>query len=137
MQAQVVPKVTTDLPLFNAKKVRDYTHLQLADPRFDTPGHNIDIIMCRTKSGVPSQPSAKNTIFSWAIYGKNSVVVHHVSINHLSVVPSWNELLQHFWDSEETRAVLHTHPSEEQAVLHHYKDNHLYTGGKYQVALPK
>ena len=35
VQAPVVPKVTTDLPLFNAKKVRDYPHLQglqLADP---------------------------------------------------------------------------------------------------------
>ena len=27
VQAPVVPKVTTDLPLFNAKKVRDYPHL--------------------------------------------------------------------------------------------------------------
>ena len=74
MQAPVVPKVTTDLPLFNAKKVRDYPHLQglhLADPRFDTPGH-IDIILGIDVwdqielpgkiLGVPSQPSAKNTI---------------------------------------------------------------------------
>ena len=50
VQAPVVPKATTDLPPFNAKKVRDYPHLQgpqLADPRFDTPGR-IDI--CGTKS---------------------------------------------------------------------------------------
>ena len=154
VQAPVVPKVTTDLPLFNAKKVRDYPHLQglqLADPRFDTPGR-IDIILGIDVwdqielpgkiLGVPSQPSAKNTIFGWAIYGKcldnaNSIAVHHISVNHLSVVPSCNELLQRFWDSEEIRAVSQTHSSEEQAVLDHYKDNHLYTGGKYQVALPK
>ena len=44
MQAPVFPKVTIDLPLFNAKKVRDYPHLQWLqeEPRFDTPGH-IDI----------------------------------------------------------------------------------------------
>ena len=154
VQAPVVPKVTTDLPLFNAKKVRDYPHLQglqLADPRFDTPGR-IDIILGIDVwdqielpgkiLGVPSQPSAKNTIFGWAIYGKcldnaNSIAVHHISVNHLSVVPSCNELLQRFWYSEEIRAVSQTYSSEEQAVLDHYKDNHLYTGGKYQVALPK
>ena len=154
VQAPVVSKVTTDLPLFNAKKVRDYPHLQglqLADPRFDTPGC-IDIILgidvwdqielAGKILRVPSQLSAKNTIFDWAIYGKcldnaNSIAVHHVSVNHLSVVPSCNERLQRFWDSEEIRAVSQTRSSEEQAVLGHYKDNHLYTGGEYQVALPK
>ena len=55
----------------------------------------------------------------------------------MSVVPSCNELLQRYWDSEEIRTVSQTHSSEEQAVHDYYKDNHLYTGGKYQVALPK
>ena len=125
VQAPVVPKVTTDLPLLNAKKVRDYPHLQglqLADPRFDTPGR-IDIILGIDVwdqielpgkiLGVPSQPSAINTIFGWAIYGKcldyaNSIAFHHVSVNYLSVVPSCNELLQRFLDSEEIRVVSQT-----------------------------
>jgi len=41
VQAPVVPKVTTDLPLFKAKEVRDLPHLQglqLADSHFDIPG---------------------------------------------------------------------------------------------------
>ena len=80
-------------------------------------------------------------MLGWAINGKcldsaNSIAVHHVSVNHLSVVPSCNELLHRFWDSEEIRAVSQTHSPEEQAVLDHYKDNHLCIGGKYQVALP-
>ena len=70
MQTLVVPKVTTDLPLFNAKNVGDYSHLQglqLADPRFDNPCC-IDIILGidvwdhielpGKLLGVPSQPSA-------------------------------------------------------------------------------
>ena len=67
MQAPVVVKVTTDLPLFNAKKVRDYPHLQglqLADPRFDTPGH-IDIIL---DTDVWDQIELPGKIATWSTF---------------------------------------------------------------------
>jgi len=35
--------------------------------------------------------------------------------------------LQWFWELEKIRAVSQTQSSEEQAVLHHYQDNHYNT----------
>ena len=152
--ASVVNKVTNDLPVRDAPGVKSYPHLQgldLADPQFDKQGR-IDILLGNNifpfirkrehdKGSFPD-PVATSTVFGWAIMGLYNPDIHHSSPQQIPIVhvlssPSYDELLQRFWETEEVA----TNPCltpEEQVTVDRFNASYQYLSvGRFQVSLPK
>ena len=112
--AEVVDKVSCDLPLQDASSVRELPYiksLKLEDPSFDKPGR-IDLLLgcdqwhdmelSETRERGRQDPIAQNTIFGWAILGRYSpdklrATTISVSLNSVAVTQSTNAILAKFW----------------------------------------
>ena len=113
--AAIVPRVTCDLPLQGATHVRDMPHirsLSMADPTFHLPGRvdlllGCDIIseiMLRDRiNGPKDAPMAVETVFGWAILGPHLPNSTNQTVNVVTPegATPCDELLTHFWETEE------------------------------------
>ena len=152
--ASVVDKASMDLPLQEVTNVKNYPHLQgldLADPKFDTPSR-IDILLGNgicpyielpdPKRGKFPDPVATNTVFGWAIAGMCRTIPNQPEpasaiISHIATSPSYEELIQRFWDIEKV-ASTQCHTPEEQVTVDHFHATHSFlSSGIYEVSLPK
>ena len=113
--ADVVPRVTSDLPLNSISLKPDWVHLKnipLTDPRFDTPGRidlllsvdvYVDSLLHGRRSGPPGSPVAFKTIFGWVLAGRtHSEVTHHIMSHHTSTSLTNDDILRRFWEIEES-----------------------------------
>ena len=151
VEAIVLPKVTSDLPLHPVSFGRNWHHLSglcLADPDFGSPsrldlllGVDIfsDVMLHGRRSGLPGTPTAFETCFGWVLAGAvdhgqpRSLVVS----NHASVL-STDDLLRKFWETEELSNGQSPLSAEERFVVTHFqKSHHRDNTGRFVVPLPR
>ena len=151
IEAMVLPKVTSDLPLHPVPLDGRWQYLwglQLADPECGSPG-NIevllgadvfsDVLLHGRGSGPPGSPTAIETCFGWVLAGavdcdqpQSRIVSHHTS------VLSGDDLLRKFWEVEELSSACLTLSPEEQSVVSHFQNYHRRDEeGRFVVPLPR
>ena len=154
MEAVIVPKVTCDLSLEGAKHLKDLPHLKdldLADPVFYMPG-KIDILvgcnfyqdlhLSEIRKGSSDEPIARETIFGWAVIGRytrdqSPVPLSSTAVFNVTSMPGEDAILQRLWEVEEVPSLLTDLPNDEQVVVKHYHDTHVYSSGRYKLTLPR
>lgn len=137
-------KVTGQLPTFDCDP-SDWIYLeglQLADPRFHTPGP-IDLLLGADvtasisrdgkRQGARRCPIARNTIFGSVLSGPVKATQQNIiRVLHCEVEP----ILEKFWELEELPPTKHLKPEEQLCEKHFeetdFKDQH----GRYVVELP-
>ena len=151
VEAMVLPKVTSDLPLHLVPLDGRWQHLwglQLANPESGSPG-NIDVLLGADvfsdvllhgrRSGPPGSPTVIETCFGWVLAGtvdcdrpQSRIVSHHMS------VLSGDDLLRKFWEVEELSSGCPTLSPEEQSVVSHFQSYHRRDEeGCFVVPLPR
>lgn len=133
----IVHRVTCNLPIHLVSIGSDWSHLKglsLADPTFGLPSAvdillGVDVfaeaLLQGRRSGPPDSPTALETEFGWVLAGtanKLSPTTDFVS-HHVSVSPG-DDLLQKFWEIEETPPGGPVLSIEEKAVVHHFESSH-------------
>lgn len=153
VEAMILPKVTCDLPINPVQMDQAWHHLsrlRLADPDFGVPGKidillGIDVftsVLCQGwRSGPIGSPSAFETSLGWVIAGpidpSNTVPAFNVVAYH-STVLSTDELLQRFWETEQSNCEQQPLSPEEKTVLDHFHHQHQRdSSGRFIVPLPK
>ena len=151
VSAIIIPRVTCDLPLHPVPFDMNWKHLsdiQLADPMFGHPGQ-IDILLGvdifvqvwlhGQRVGPPGSPVAFETTCGWILAG-NSVACHpiaQVTTYHASISSS-DDILQKFWEIEESPMGKSSLSPEERSVIHHFETNHYrLQDGRFVVPLPR
>ena len=151
IQAIVLPRVTSELPLRPITFDRQWTHLsglQLADPNFGIPGY-VDILLGMDvfssvllhgrRTGTPGSPSAFQTCFGWVLAGAVSdggpeehVVSYHASLH------TGDDLLRAFWEIEDRNPRQSLLSLDEESAVNHFATScsHDETG-RFMVPLPK
>ena len=150
VEAIVLPKVTSDLPLHSVPYDSNWRHLSgilLADPDFGTPGSVdvllgvdvfVSVLLHGRRLGPPGSPVALETRFGWVLAGgvKSNQPPTHVTSNHASVLTG-DDLLRKFWEIEELRTGPPTLTLEEKSVMSHFENTHSRDGaGRFVVPLP-
>ena len=153
MKAVIIPKITSELPGFHLKGVRNQPFLQglaLADPNFDHPGR-IDLLFgsdILDEVMLPGRRSSDDrtlhaweTVFGWSIRGRcipgPSLLQAHRCLHSGTADVTTNDLLSAFWKAEEAPSDLIQHTEEEQQALDHFKQTHSRNEeGRYIVRLP-
>ena len=151
VSAIVVPRVTCDLPLHPVPFDVNWKHLsdiQLADPTFGHPGRIdvllgvdifVQVLLHGRRVGPPGSPVAFETELGWVLAG-NSAACHpvaQVTTYHASVSPS-NDILQKFWETEESPTGKSSMSPEERSVVQHFEANHYrMKDGRFVVPLPR
>ena len=150
VEAIVLPKVTSDLPLHPVPFAGGWQHLwglQLADPEVGNPGGIdillgvdifSDVLLHGRRSGPRGSPTAIETHFGWVLAGAvdcsqppTQVVAHHTSI--LS-----GDDLRKFWEIEELSTGSPVLSPEEQSVLTHFLgSHHRDKDGRFTLPLPR
>ena len=149
--AIIVQRVTCDLPLHPVPFNADWKHLtdlQLADPTFRQPGR-IDILLGvdvftqvllqGRRIGSPGSPVAFETVFGWVLAGSGASCypAAHVTSCHTSLL-SGDDLLQKFWETEESPTSKPSLTPEERSVVQHFQTNHYRDeSGRFVVPLPR
>ena len=157
LSAAMVQKVTDNLPVQGTPTVEELPHIQnlkLADPTYHKPGR-IDVLLgadaypelmvhdC-TVTGPAKTPAAQNTIFGWTIVGPvtfkgdfSAVIPTNFAQGH--TVDKLDELLSHFWETEEPHSPAEALTPEEEQVQQHYTDTVKYSPStsRYKVTLPR
>ena len=150
IEAVVLPKVATKLPVIPVPFDRDWKHLlglRLADPEFGTPGHvdillGVDVFNRVVRQGrqqsPPGSSMAMNTEFGWVLSGTISRDCHrHQEVACVSSVLAGNEVLRKFWEVENCDFRSPPYSLEEQVVVDHFDVNcHRNEEGSYIVPLP-
>ena len=151
VEAIVLPKVTSNLPVNPIPKDRNWTHLegiQLSDPGFDTPGR-IDLLLGADifsrvvrhgrRFGPPGSPSAFETQFGWVLSGRVCPGHHQSQItSYHALCLSGDEQLRKFWEMEEGSLESPSFSPEERLVMNHFQRNHYRDEtGRFIVPLPK
>ncbi len=145
VEAIVLPKVTSYLPVSLKGRWQHSQGLQLADPEFGSPG-NVDILLDvdvfsdmllhGRRPGPPGSPTATETCFGLVLTGvvdcsqpSSRIVSHHTS------VLSGDDLLHRFWEVEELSTGCPVWTPEEQSVVFnfHRRDDE----GRFVVPLPR
>ena len=153
--AIVVPKVTCDLPMSPVIFQMDWKHfsdLPLADPGFNQPGRidillgadvYVDVLRRGRRDGPPGSPTAFETDLGWVICGNTGSTSPsaqanvHIRMFHTSVMSS-DDVLQKFWELEESPSVQACLSAEERMVVRHFESNHTRsTEGRFIVPLPR
>ena len=119
----------------------------MADPNYGCPGkidllRGVDVfvgvILTGRRVGPPNAPVALETEFGWVLAGRTTFPlspISHFATHHASLL-SGDELLRHFWETEESPGCDAVYTTEEQAVVRHFRDNHFRTeGGRFAVPL--
>jgi len=154
MKAEIIDKITGELPGFHLNGVRSQPFLQglqLADPNFDHPGKIdmligsdiLDEIMLpgRRLSSDDRKLHALETVFGWSIRGKCIPIPPPLQeqpcFHSRSADPTTNDLLTAFWQAEEAPSDLSQVTEEEQLALDHFQKTHSRNNeGRYIVHLP-
>ena len=151
VEAMVLPKVTSDLPLHPVPLDGRWQHLwglQLADPESGSPG-NIDVLLGADvfsdvllhgrRSGPPGSPTAIETCFGWVLAGAVDCDRPHTRIvSHHASVLSGDDLLRKFWEVEELSSGCPTLSPQEQSVVSHFQSYHRRDEeGRFVVPLPR
>ena len=154
LTAIVLPRVTCNLPVNPVSFDLSWTHLTglpLADPSFGEPGCvdvllGIDIFVGilrqGRRTGPIGSPIAIETEFGWVLGGcstsSSDVNLHvHVASHHALTVCS-DDLLQRFWEVEESPSDPPALTLEECSVLQHFEMNHFRTkAGRFVVPLAR
>ena len=153
MEAVIVPKVTCDLPLEEAKHLKDLPHLRIrpSRPVFHMPGKidillgcNVyqDLLLSEFRKGSSDEPIARETIFGWAVIGQytpdqSPVPLSSTAVFNVTSMPGEDAILQRFWEVEEVPSLLTELTNDEQVVVKHYHDTHVHSSGRYKVTLPR
>ena len=136
VEAVVLPKVATRLPVMPVPFDRDWKHLsglRLADPEFGTPGH-VDILLGvevfnrvvrqGRRQGPPGSPMAMNTKFGWVLSGTISRdCPRHREVACVSSVLAGDEVLRKFWEVENYDFRSPLYSLEEQVVVDDFDVN--------------
>ena len=151
VSAVAVPRVTSDLPLQPIPLNATWSHLSglpLADPDFGRPGRidvllgvdvYIDVVKHGRRTGPPNSPVALETKFGWVLAGRTKIPTtsHHVTSHHVSVT-SGDDLLNKFWEIEESPKNSTSFSPEERLVMQHFAENHRRSStGRFVVPLPR
>ena len=150
VEAIVLPKVTSDIPVHPVSYASDWHHLsgiQLADPDFGTPG-SVDVLLGvdvftsvllhGRRHGPSGSPVALETRFGWVLAGgmKPDQAPTQVTANHASVLTG-DDLLRKFWEIEELEAGHPTLSIEEKSVMNHFENTHRRDdSGRFIIPLP-
>lgn len=151
VEAIVLPKVTSDLPLHPVSLDGKWQHLwglQLADPEFGSPGSVdillgadifSDVLLHGRRSGSPGSPVAIETSFGWVLAGAvDCNTPRSQVVSHLTSVLSGDDLLRKFWEVEELRTGSPAVSPEEQSVFAHFQSSHHRDEtGRFVVPLPR
>ena len=150
LTAIILPRVTCNLPVnpvpFDLSWTR-LTGLPLAYPSFGEPQRVdgllridifVDILRQGQQSGPIGSPIAIETEFGWFLCGctTSGDVNLHVTSHHAETVCS-DDLLQKFWETEESPSDPPTLMLQECSVLQHFKMNHSRKGWKICGATAK
>ena len=150
VEAVVLPKLTSDLPLRPVdlkQKWHHLTGLQLADPHFGSPSSidlllGVDIFIAALRHGrrlgLSGSPVAVETSFGWVLAGSvhcSNPQTHVVS--HMSILTG-DDLLRKFWEVEESFTPGSTLTPEERMVVSHFHNTHRRDEeGRFIVPLPR
>ena len=151
VEAIVLPKVTSDLPLhpipFNPK----WDHLSgisLADPDFGSPGMVdvllgvdifSDVLLHGRRFGPAGSPTAFETRLGWVLAGAVDCErpMSQVVANHATVGLT-DDLLRRFWETEEPSTGRPSISVDEQSVVTHFQRAHSRNeAGRFIVPLPR
>ena len=122
--------------------------LTLADPEFGRPSTidlllGVDVFIATLlhgrRQGPPDTPSALETEFGWVLAGSTNPLkpLSQIASHHVTVTTG-DEILQRFWQLEETPPESLLLSSEETTVMNHFKENHYRSSqGRFVVPLPK
>ena len=151
VSAIIVPQVTCNLPTHSIDSEPLWEHLQgltLADPEFGRPSTidlllGVDVFIATLlhgrRQGPPDTPSALETEFGWVLAGSTNPLkpLSQIASHHVTVTTG-DEILQRFWQLEETPPESLLLSSEETTVMNHFKENHYRSSqGRFVVPLPK
>ena len=152
LQADIIPKITGDLPGFHLKGVRNLPFLRglpLADPNFDYPGRidllfgsDIidDIVLPRRRSSDDCKLHAWETVFGWSVRGKcfpKSCLPDVQCFHTRAADPTTDDLLAAFRQTEEVSLDLSHYTNEERQALDHFEATYSRNDkGRYIVRLP-
>jgi len=133
----------------------DWKHLSdlpLADPGFNQPGRidillgadvYVDVLRHGRRTGPPGSPTAFETDLGWVICGNTGSTSPsaqanvHITTFHTSVMSS-DDVLQKFWELEESPSVQACLSAEERMVVRHFESNHTRSPeGRFIVPLPR
>ena len=122
----------------------------MADPDFGRPGPIdlllgvdvfLDALLTGRRIGQHGTPSAFETHFGWVLAGSvegNTVTVpSHIASYHISL-SSGDDILQRFWEIEDSPLAEINLSPEERAVVQHFDENHRRTSSdRFVVPLTK
>ena len=150
VSAIIVPQVTCNLPVHSIATSPLWKHLQgltLADPKFDRSGVidlllGVDVFIATLlhgrRQGPPGTPFALETEFGWVLAGNIDPLSTSQVTSYHATVTTGDEILQRFWQLEETPPESQALSSEEAAVVKQFKENHYRSSnGRFVVPLPK
>ncbi len=150
VEAIVLPKVTSDLPVHPVPYDQKWHHLSgisLADPDFGSPGKVDlllgvdvfgDVLRHGRRSGPSGSPTAFETRFGWVLAGAISgeMPLSRVISNHVTAL-STDDLLRRFGETEELSSGRPPHSVDEQRVVTHFQKEHRRDDtGRFVVPLP-
>ncbi|XP_060855378.1 uncharacterized protein LOC132933060 [Metopolophium dirhodum] len=145
----ILSRITGPMPTMtlDSKIRRTYSHIEFADPHFDTPGP-IEFLLgadiypnifgnCSRMLHTPGLPSAYETLFGWIILGQSNVNVSTSPVLLLLMAePSIENMLCKFWELEEpTKSTLPF--TDDQRCEDHFKQTTKRDStGRYSVSFP-
>jgi len=126
---------------------RTYSHIELGDPHFDTPGPieflvGADIYAnifgnCSRIIHTPGLPSAYETLFGWIILGQSSVNASSSPVSLLLMAePSIDSLLCKFWELEEPTKSTLPFTEDQKCEDHFNRTTKRDSTGRYSVSFP-
>lgn len=129
-----------------SQKVREScSHLQLADPSFDTPGPIYLLLGADVSSQIwhpqqralgPGLPSAYRSIFGWVLIGPVQPVANlHSDVSSISLMSSLESQIERFWWSEEPKNAPSTFTDEGKCEDLFASETRIDRTGRYSVSL--
>ena len=148
--AIIVPRVTCDLPFHPVPFDANWRHLNdipLADPSFGIPGRIdillgvdvfVQVLLHGRRIDSPEAPIAFETEFGWVLAGQATTCQPTVQIASHHTLHCLDDVLQKFWEVEESPTSKPALSPDERIVVEHFRINHSRTSdGRFIVPLPK
>ena len=150
VEAVVLPKVTTNLPVLSIPFSRHWKHLtnlRLADPEFGTSGP-VDLLLGADvfvhvmrhgrRHGPSGTPSAFQTTFGWVLAGTVRSKCSSPSMTCCVTTTTNDDLLRRFWEVENVDPQQKALTVEERIVMDHFRANYSRDDtGRFVVSLPR
>jgi len=149
VRAWVLPIITSEMPSQQlAIGIREScSHLQLADPYFDTPGP-VELLLGadvfpqvwigERKSIGRDLPFAYSTVFGWMLLGPVQQLANPVQVHCIlaTMSPSIESLMEDFWKMEEPEEAPLQFTDEGCCEAKFRAETKIDTNGRYNVPLP-